>query len=251
MTDLLTLERDAATRAPGSDVGTIGSSPRPAHPAGLLAPGAADRAVAVLGEQLTGPGLYWLSLIRAVDPDYATTDLGENQVDVIWFGDVFRAVGYFELPAPAGPPSLAEIVRDLRERLDLPVADLAAMCGVRRRQLYNLLSGETTGTPREEVIRALHDILERLDGILDGDRERLRAAILLPAVPSGESIYSAAVAQEVAALRDVGDAVVDRLAAGDVRGLIRRPSPRLARFGSAGAARDFLAEYRDEGEDDR
>lgn len=249
MTDLL--ERDAVAHTPGSDVGTIGSSRRPARPAGSLAPGAVDRAVAVLGDQLTGPGLDWLSLIRAVDPDYATTDLGENQVDLVWFGDVFRAVGYFVLPAPTGPPPLAETVRDLRERLDLPVADLAAMCGVRRRQLYNLLSGETTSTLREEAIRALHDIVERLDGILDGDRERLRAAILLPAGAKGETIYSAAVSQDAAALRDVGGAVADRLAAGDVRGLIPRPSPRLARFGSARAARDFLAEYHDEGEDDR
>jgi transcriptional regulator with XRE-family HTH domain len=249
MTDLLTLERDAAARPPGPDTST--QSPRAASRPRLLAPGAADRAVAVLGEQLTGPGLYSLSLLRAVDPDYATTDVGENRVDVVWFGGDFHTVGYFLLPAPSGPPSLADIVRDLRERLDLPAADLATMCGVRRRQLYNLLSGTTTSTPREEMIRALHNVVERLDGILDGNRERLRAAILLPAGARGESIYSAATSQDVAALQDVGRAVADRLAAGDVRGLIRRPSPRLARFGSTSAARDFLAEFRDEGKDDR
>lgn len=251
MTDLIALEGDAVESSSGTAGRTTGRGPRRARPAGLLAPGAADRAVAVLGEHLTGPGLYGLSLILAVDPDYATTDLGENQVDVVWFGDAFHTVGYFVLPAPTGPPSLAELVRDLREWLDLPVADLAAMCGVRRRQLYNLLSGGTTSTPREEAIRALHDIVERLDGILDGDRERVRAAILWPANPSGESIYAAAVSQDSVTLRRVGGAVAERLEAGDVRGLIRRPSPRLSRSGSARGARDFLAEYRDEGEDDR
>lgn len=246
MSDLLTLERESAT---GFDVGTVGSR-WPARPAGSLAPGAAECAVEVLGDQLTGRWLYALSLMRAVDPDHATTDFGENQVDLVWFGRDFHVAGYFVLPAPVGLPSLAEIVRDLRERLGLPVADLAAMCGVRRRQLYNLLSGETTSTPREQAIRTLHDIVVRLADIVDMDEERLRAAVLWPAGPSGDSIYSAAVSQDVDALREIGRAVTDRLGAGDVRGLIRRPSPRLARFGTDRAARDFLADYR-EGEDDR
>jgi hypothetical protein len=249
MTDLL-LERDAITRRPASDTDTLGSR-RPTCPQGVLAPGAAEHAVVVLGEPLTGPGLYWLWLTRAIDPHHATTDVGENHVDAVWFGgENAYTVGYFVLPESAGAPLLAEIVRDLRESLDLPAADVAAMCGVRRRQLYNLLSGETTSTPREEAIRTLHDIVEQLEGILDGDRRRLRAAILLPVGPSGESIYSAATAQDVAALRDVGREVADRLAAGDMRGLIRRPSPRLARFGTARAAQEFLAESRDEREDD-
>lgn len=249
MTGALMRKGDSVVRA-GSDAGTIGSR-RPPPPQGQLARGAAHHAYAVLGEQLTGPGLYWLWLISAIDPAYATTDLGENRVDSVWFGgEDVRAFGHFLLPESEQPPLLAEIVADLREWLDLPAADLAAMCGVRRRQLYNLLRGETTSTPREEAIRALHNIVEQLDGILDGDHERLRAAVLLPVGPRGESIYSAATSQDVVALRDVGSAVIDRLAAGDVRGLIRRPSPRLARFGSARAAQEFLTGDRDEREDD-
>jgi transcriptional regulator with XRE-family HTH domain len=250
VTDLL-LERDAARPRGAVDTDTTGGR-RARWPQGWLAAGTAGHAFVVFGEPLTGPGLYWSWLARATDPLYATTDVGENHVDAVWFGgeDVYE-MGYLVLPEPAVAPLLAEIVRDLREALDLPAADLAAMCGVRRRQLYNLLSGDTTSTPREEAIRVLHDIIEDLGAILDGDHDRLRAAILLPVGPAGESIYSAAIAQDVAGLRNVGQAVTDRLAAGDTRGLIRRPSPRLARFGSSRAAREFLGEYRDEREDDR
>lgn len=250
MTSPPTLERATAARD-RPDEGTTGSR-RPTRPQGLLICNPAERPFDVLGDQVTGPGLYSLWLMRTVDPTHATTDLGENHVDAVWFGgdDAYR-VGYFVLPKSETPPLLAEIVRDLRRWLDLPAADLASMCGVRRRQLYNLLRGETTSTPREAAIRVLHDIVERLRGILDGDDERVRAATLLPVGPNSESVYSAAASQDVAALREVGCVVVDRLVSGDSRGLIRRPSPRLARFGSAHAAREFLGEYRDEREDDR
>jgi transcriptional regulator with XRE-family HTH domain len=249
MTSPSILERDAARDR--ADEGTTGS-PRQPRPEGLWISDAEERGFEVLGEQVTGPGLYSLWFMHTFDPAYATTDLGENHVDAVWFGgDDMYTVGYFVLPKSERPPLLAEIVRDLREELDLPAADLAAMFGVRRRQLYNLLRGEATSPPREEAIRALHDIVFRLEGILSGDRQRLRAAVLLPVGPRGETIYSAAASQDVGALRDVGRIVVDRLASGDRRGLVRRPSPRLARFGSAGAAREFLAEHRDETEDDR
>jgi hypothetical protein len=249
MTGALMLKGDSTVGA-GSDAGTIGCRPA-ALPQGQLSRAAAHHAYAVFGEQVTGPALYWLWLIGTIDPAYATTDVGENRVDSVWFGgEDVCTVGHFLLPEAEQPPVLADIVADLREWLDLPAADLAAMCGVRRRQLYNLLRGETTSTPREEAIRALHDIVGQLGSILDGDRQRLRAAVLLPVGPSGESIYSAATSQDVVALREIGSAVIDRLAAGDVRGLIRRPSPRLARFGSAREAQEFLTADRDETEDD-
>jgi hypothetical protein len=250
MTDALMLKGDSAVSA-GPDAGTIGYR-RPALPQGQLARNAVHHAYAVFGGQVTGPGLYWLPLSCTIDPTYATTDLGENRVDSVWFGgEDVGTVCHFLLPESEQPPVLAEIVADLREWLDLPAADLAAMCGVRRRQVYNLLRGETTSTLREEAIRTLHDIVEQLNGFLDGDHERLRAAVLLPVGPSRESIYSAATSQDVVALRDIGSAVIDRLAAGEVRGLIRRPSPRLARFGSARTTQEFLTGDRDEREDDR
>jgi hypothetical protein len=79
-------------------------------------------------------------------------------------------------------PSLAALTEQMRELVDLPVQDLARMCGIGRRQYYNLLSGkaEAMKTPDAEqrvrlVHRYLFDLHERL-----GSSATVRAAVLMP-----------------------------------------------------------------------
>ena len=46
------------------------------------------------------------------------------------------------LVRPAAP-TVSDIARGLRDRLQLPILDVAKLCGVKRRQFYNLLNGDS------------------------------------------------------------------------------------------------------------
>lgn len=145
---------------------------------------------------------------------------------------------------PPGTPSLAELMADLRDRLDLPVEDIASMVGVRRRQFYNLINGATVSSAREARMRLLHAIVSELEVAVGGDRARLRAAILMPVGERFETFYSAAAeGGDLDKLRIVGRELVRRINAGEVAGMIDRPAPHLQRLVQPGAAervRDHL-----------
>lgn len=180
----------------------------------------------------------------------------DAQADAIWLGPsgadrTFLLVHDGLTREFVDVPTLPELLADIREQIDLPVQDLASMCGVRRRQFYNLLDGKTTTTPREAHVRLFHDVVSDIRHAVDDDRSRLRAALLMPVSDDHRSLYDAAVAGDDDVLRGTASILIDRLHRGDVRGLIRRPSPRFR--GSGKAARDFLSGYADEpeGEGDR
>jgi len=145
---------------------------------------------------------------------------------------------------PPDPPSLAELVGELRDRVDLPVEDIASMVGVRRRQFYNLINGATVSSTREARIRLLHAIVRDLDVAVGGDRGRLRAAILMPVGERFETLYAAAAeGGDLDNMRIVGHELVRRIEAGEVAGMIDRPAPHLQRLVQPGAAervRDHL-----------
>ena len=118
-------------------------------------------------------------------------------------------------------------------------------------EFYNLLDGKTTTTPREAHVRLFHDVVSDIRHAVDDDRSRLRAALLMPVSDDHRSLYDAAVAGDDDVLRGTASILIDRLHRGDVRGLIRRPSPRFEDRGRR--RRDFLSGYADEpeGEGDR
>ena len=77
--------------------------------------------------------------------------------------------------------TVAELAKDLRTKIDLPVQDLAEMCGVRRRQFYNLLNGTSQpSTTLERRFRQLHRMVSEIHDLLDRQPERVRAAVLTP-----------------------------------------------------------------------
>src|SRR5680860_1547665 len=109
---------------------------------------------------------------------------------------------------PARVPSLASLARDLKEKVDLPVDDVAAMVGVRRRQFYNLVNGRTASADSEARIRLIHRIVDELDAAVDHDRSRLRAALLMPVGDRFETLHSAAEGGDPDNIRAVGQELV-------------------------------------------
>lgn len=173
-------------------------------------------------------GQAWIGLVDA------TSDDVPNEVDLSYL-TLCHPV-WLVRRGPPHAPSLADLVSDLKDRLDLPVEDVAAMVGVGRRHFYNLMSGATVSSAREAWIRVLHAIVDDLDVAVGGDRGRLRAAILMPVGERFESVYAAAEGGDLDHLRTIGSEVVRRIEAGEVAGMIDRPAPHLQRLVSPEAA---------------
>jgi hypothetical protein len=145
-------------------------------------------------------------------------------------------------PWPVDTAPVADALQALRGRVGLPAVDLAAMIGVQRRQLYNLLRSGRASAERERWIHVLAAAFERLADAADEDTARIRAATLRP-LADGSSLYDRAVARDEDAVHAAVDELVGLLGEGRVSGLARRPSPALKR--RAGSASDFLSGYRD------
>jgi transcriptional regulator with XRE-family HTH domain len=102
------------------------------------------------------------------------------------------------------PPVTAELSTDLllevpvvlqkaRTKAGLPVQDLAAMFGIKRRQFYNLVSGEDQpDKDREERISRVANAIGQISDLVNGNSRKVRAALL--ARISSDSLYNAAVA---------------------------------------------------------
>jgi hypothetical protein len=132
-------------------------------------------------------------------------------------------------PAPATLPQddrVADELEAIRSLTGLPVHDIARLCGLQRRQVYNLLDGLETEPRRaaavREVARSLAVLAERL-----GSQAALRSAILAPLDAQGRTFLDLAsrqsagsVARAAAAL----DAYLDRL--GGARPPLRVASAR-------------------------
>jgi hypothetical protein len=196
----------------------------------------------------TGWSAYWPEYFAFVHPDLATTDSALNGVDVIWLPKTSpRLHIWLELTHPPLPP-VGEIVQRIRAAVDLPVAQVAAMCGIKRRQFYNLLDGRGASATRERWVRALADAVEEISDAANGGPDQVRAAVLRPV--DGASFFDAACAGDYDKLRDVALRLSDLLRTGGLPSHLRRPVLRSRRQGNARRATEFLAEYRDGGEDD-
>ncbi len=138
-------------------------------------------------------------------------------------------------PQPAGPPGPAQLANRLRDLVDLPVTDLAAMIGIGRRQFYNLLEQGSTRPETELRLRHLADQVERLAGVVGEDPVAIRSALLTPVGDPARSLFEVAVGDEHSKLGETFRALLDRI---ERRGLrhVPRAVPRR-RGGDPEAAR--------------
>jgi hypothetical protein len=191
----------------------------------------------------TGISHHWSELFALIHPDRATTDAGFNRVDAVWVRGTMTISIYIGLLAPGARP-LADAVQTIRDDSGLPAADVAAMIGVRRRQLYNLLNGGSASSERERWIGTLAEQVSRLREAAGDDARRVRAAILLPA-EHDRSFYDLACERDEDTLRRVSAELERGLRAGRIIAHIQRPSPALRGLSDADATSDFLSGYRD------
>jgi hypothetical protein len=87
--------------------------------------------------------------------------------------------------APA--PTLASVVSDIRNKVDLPIQDVARMVGVGRRQFYNLMAGASRSSEGEARIRAVQSYVDRLYALVGSDPKQVRTALLAPLTKFGST----------------------------------------------------------------
>jgi hypothetical protein len=118
---------------------------------------------------------------------------------------------------PASQPTLADLTEHMRELVDLPVQDLARMCGIGRRQYYNLMRRKAEAMKTaggEQRLRLVHryllDLHERL-----GSPAAVRAAVLMPLDGSEmRSLLEVGGSDDVATLQSAYRELDKQLAAG-------------------------------------
>jgi len=137
-----------------------------------------------------------------------------------------------------------EMLKAAREEAGLPVQDLAAMFGVKRRQFYNLLRGEDMPTSDRQVrIRLVCDAIQNISHESGGNSRLTRSAIL--AAIEGDSVFDAATAADAQRLEFA--VARARAAVRSGQQLQRRtaPSHRADRVAAA-AAREDISLSRDQ-----
>jgi hypothetical protein len=211
-------------------------------PIGMLALDVLQRSAVAIESGPTGRSAYWPEWFAVIHPDLATTDLVYNHVDEVWMPTWPVSVKVF-VDDPQRKP-LAELVGSLREISGLPASDVAAMIGVKRRQLYNLLESGRASVERERWIGRLHAALTRLHEAAGGEQTRVRASLLTP-MADGRTLFDVACQGDAPALGRAAETLVAELRSGRTPGRVQRPSPTLGRRSSAKAADEFLSGYRD------
>jgi transcriptional regulator with XRE-family HTH domain len=196
----------------------------------------------------TGRSVLWPEQLSTLMFETATTDPGFNRVDLVWMRE--GTVVFVEIKASTAStqfdnsvPALDELVTELRARLGMSVDDVAAMCGVGRRQLYNLMSGSSTRTSQEAHIRRLAALVDQLWSVVDRSPQRLRSIALHPI--DGTTLYEAAVARDPAQMSSLSRHLIEAVEAGRLRGAIRRPSPRRRRHARPGAIAELYGDDHD------
>ncbi len=134
--------------------------------------------------------------------------------------------------AGAAPMSIATAMQEMRTLVDLPVQDLARLCGISRRHFYNLMTGESAPPATLETrIRALHDRLYKLFGSVGEDSRAARAALLSP-LSGGRSAYDIAAGVDLEAIDAAFEELEANLRGGaSLRSGALPPSGRLNRRG--------------------
>ena len=233
--------------ATSTDLGTTGVTPG-AHCSipGYMSSQQLREAPLYFQEGPTGRSI-WSEWLTALMYERVTTDPGFNRVDVTWVSAGGRI--YVETKALEEGErlntrvlSLHDLVSELRARLGMSVEDLAAMCGVKRRQLYNLMSGTSTSTAHEAHIRWVATLVDDLYTAVGASSSRVRSLALHPV--DGISFYELARAQDARRMETTARELIRAVEAGEMSGSLRRPSPRRRAHARAGS----LAELHGDGD---
>jgi hypothetical protein len=151
--------------------------------------------------------------------------------------------GPLPLDAPTPVLDIPAALQQARSQAGLPVQDLAAMFGIKRRQFYNLTSGEQQPEPdREPRITRVTDAINKVSEWV-GNSRKVRALLL--ARIDGDSIYDAAVADDEGRLRWALERAYSA-AAQDISLPTRLSPSHRATLGEAAAVRDYLRATRDD-----
>jgi hypothetical protein len=135
--------------------------------------------------------------------------------------------------------TVGEALQQLRSIVDLPVQDLARMCGVGRRQFYNLMNGISQPPPTQERrIRELVGLLTQLHETLGSDSSRVRSMVLTPLGEAIGSFYDAACSGDSSQVVSAFSTLLASAAEDKKSAPILPPSGRLA----AGASMDDAIE---------
>lgn len=202
----------------------------------------------------------WHALADSSDKEFVShvheVGLGEESLD--WWAGLYGAVYKAQTVIPtavvaeAEPPVFEDVPElALRSTTDcllaarrlsgLPVADLAPLIGVKRRQYYNLLDGKDVPPPdRERRIRRVADAIERVFGAA-GSAAMTRSALLTHV--EGDTINDAMARAEWKRVDELIDQLLARLDDG------ARLRPVLPRSHRAAPSVEMIAYMRDTRDD--
>jgi hypothetical protein len=145
--------------------------------------------------------------------------------------------------APPVVLDVPEALQEARMRAGLPVQDLAAMFGIKRRQFYNLISGEDAPDPtRERRIARVTEAIRQVSELLGANSRKTRAFLL--ARLDGDSLYEAAVAGDEGRISQALERAL--IASGETVARPRLAPSRRATPEEAAAVRDFIRATRDQ-----
>lgn len=181
-------------------------------------------------------------------PSLSTGDLFEGILEAVrgaWQGTLATAPAASAVAVDE--PLVLDVpgaLQEARARAGLPVQDLAAMFGIKRRQFYNLSSGEQQ--PESERLPRIGHVTRAIDEVsswVEGSTQKVRTLLL--ARLDGDSVYDAAVADDVDRLDQALERV--RAAAAEGRRVPQRLAPsHRATPSEAAAVREFLRSTRDD-----
>jgi hypothetical protein len=167
-----------------------------------------------------------------------------DYVRELWHRYATPAAGPLTLDTPPPLLDLPAALHQARAQAGLPVQDIAAMFGIKRRQFYNLTSGEQQPEPdREPRIARITDAINKVSEWVGGNSRKVRALLL--ARLDGDSIYDAAVADDSERLGWAMERAYSA-AAQDASLPARLPPSQRATPGEAAAVRDYLRSTRDD-----
>lgn len=187
-----------------------------------------------------------MALAPAFETSPGTGDLFNeirDTLDEVWHGHDAVAPG---TSTAAGSVLLdvSAALQQARSQAGLPVQDLAAMFGIKRRQFYNLSSGEQQPEPeREPRIARVTAAIDEISGWVGHSSRKVR--VLLLARLDGDSIYDAAVADDEERLAEAIERTYTAAAEGKAMRHRLAPSNR-ATPAEAAAVREFLRANRDD-----
>lgn len=189
----------------------------------------------------TGATATSVYLDGSIDPLVYETDWGWSPPAVVTTAELFpdaAAVPPTEVD-PTDPAEFVAAAQQIRELTRLPVQDVSAMLGIKRRQFYNWLDGTLPTSDRIRRLFTLRDAASRLNAASGGSPRRVRLALLAPI--AGDSVFDAFVADDAGRIHAAVGAAEQALV--DGARLTRRVPPSARTKSTPEDARELRHEH--------